>query len=294
MRIIPFIIIAVFMCIFQSWACVGPANIEGVAFTSGETINLQNLMNLGSENVNYIKEGDTPNVGIRYKSHFDPRAMVFIGNYGMSFQQNVSMACMGIIFPHLDSVNKFSPIAKETFDFAAALKTELAWLVSKNIIAISSATIAKIDSVLKTSGNGGVQYWTHADKTLSYDSWYEKDGLSGVWSVSGVNGVRSLDAVEGCSVVKPGSGLPPQGIGTVGIAAKPAVILKGSQSLAVRVLGNGGLVVFFPQMQNNASEHLIVMDCKGAIVRTKQVPAGLRSMYISGLAFSHYTARLQK
>jgi hypothetical protein len=56
-----------------------------------EAMNLQNLMSLGIEKVNYLKEGEEPNIGIRYISHYNPRAMVVVGNYGLAFQQNVRM-----------------------------------------------------------------------------------------------------------------------------------------------------------------------------------------------------------
>jgi hypothetical protein len=284
------------VCAFGSWswACVGPSNIEGVAFTSGETINVQTLMNMGVENVNYVKEGDAPNIGIRYKSHYDTRAMVFIGNYGLSFQQNVRMDCMGVVLPLADSPNVSLTIEKTTFNFAAAVKTELAWLASKGIVDLTAQRIAHIDSILSISTNGGTQYWTHAKTVLGYNSWYGYDSVSGKWIENGVNGVREVkgvNEVQGCSVVKPGSGVPPASLGTTAALSKTTPVSAGTRSCAVRQSGNGGLIVFLPHVVHSGVV-LVVTDLKGAAVRTKKVPAGVGSMYLNGLAVGRYTARL--
>jgi hypothetical protein len=282
---------AICLCYSMSTACLGPINVEGVAFTSGETMDLQNLTKLGVENENYLKDTQETNKGIRFKSHYDPRATVFIGNYGMAFKQNVRINCMGVVLPLPDSSNAYSAIAKTTFDFAAAVKTELTWLALKGIVDLSSATIAKIDSSLNASPNGGLQYWTHADSVLWYNMWYENDSVSGTWTINGVKGIRSLNKVQGCSVVIPGSGLPPQALGTTVVASNSVIISKRSQALAVRHLGSGGLIVFLPQSPRSEAV-VVVTNCKGAVVCTKSVPANIQSVCIDGLAFGRYTARL--
>jgi hypothetical protein len=288
-----FVVIMAGACFFLSRACVGPTNIEGVAFTSGETIHLQTLMNMGVENVNYLKEADTFNVGVRYKSHYDARATVFIGTYGMSFHQNVSMNCMGVVFPLPESASAYASIDKATFNFASAVKTELAWLASKGIVEITAEMTGKIDSTLLVSRNGGVQYWTHANSALEYNTWYTSDSISGVWSRDGVYGVKSVNGVNGCSVVKPGSGAPSAGLGTTAIVRSLNAVSHRMQVLSVRRLGDGGLIAFLPQRR--ASEAFVVVtDCKGAVVQTKRVSAGVQSLYISGLAFGRYAVRLMK
>ncbi len=286
------------VCAFGSlsWACVGPGNIEGVAFTSGETINLQTLTNMGVENVNYVKEGDAPNIGIRYRSHFDARAFVFVGNYGLSYQQNVRMECMGVVLPLADSMSASASIDKATFNFAAAVKAELTWMASKGVVGMTAEKISKIDSALCAAGNGGMQFWTHAQKTLAYNSWYAYDTVQSTWKVGGTDGVRAVNGVkgvEGCSVVKPGTGAPPGSLGTTAVLSGNRPVSAAIRPCTVRLLGDGGLVVFFSHEVRSGAV-LVVTDIKGAVVRTKKVPAGVGSMVLSGLGFGRYSARLLK
>jgi hypothetical protein len=292
MRFLPIIMATVCVAVLSSWACVSPANIEGVAFTSGETIDLQKLMDLGVENVNYMTDGKAPDIGVRYRSHYDSRAMVYVGRYGMSYQQNVIMNCMGVVLPLPDSAKEYSPISRDEFDFGAAVKTELAWLASKGIVALTAGTIDTIAAALDASFNGGVQYWTHADQVLGYNSWYVQDTLTGVWSSGGVRDVNGVYAVQGCSIIQPGSGLPPEGIGTTSVRSKRAVFVhQGDALLAVRRLCNGGTIVFLNPVQSPGGATIVVFDCRGAIAARRHVPAGARSLYIDGLAPGHYTAR---
>ncbi len=300
-----FLLITMAICAFtfQSWACLGPENIQGVAFTSGETIDLQKLMKMGTVNVNYFKDYEDSAIGIRYMSHYDSRAMVFIGNYGLSYMQNMRIACMGVILPIASESSVYTPISKETFDFSAAVKKELEWLVYNGIINISYKTIAAIDSSFSylspfalergdKARNGGMQYWTHANRVLAYNSWYDYDTISGTWSEKGADGVRSVNGLEGCSAVKPGVGLPPASLGTTAIFLKPVALSHGLKPLAVRRSGNGALIVFLPNAQRTTVALLTVINSRGALVCTKHVPLGVRSLYINGLAFGHYTARL--
>jgi hypothetical protein len=299
MRKVALTILMISTYAFQAWACLGPANIEGVALTSGETLNLQKLMLLGTENVNYFKDGDASAAGIRYMSHYDSRAMVFIGTYGMSYQQNMQMVCLGVILPLADSASVYSPIEKTTFNFAAAVKTELEWLSYNGVVNLSAETIAKIDSALSKAYNGGEQYWTHAHSALAYNSWYTYDSSSGTWrgngadGVNGVQGVKGTDELAGCSIIKPGVGVPPAGLGTTAITTKKNTVNNRMHSLSVRHTGDGGLIVFLPQAAR-PGEQLLVIDCRGAVVRKKDLNAGSASLYIEGLAHGHYNARLMR
>ncbi len=292
-------ILVLFMCAFRTWACLGPANIEGVALTSGETLNLQKLMQMGIEDVNYFRDGDASAAGIRYMSHYDSRAMVFVGTYGMSFQQNMQMACMGVILPQADSTSVYSPIEKATFDFAAAVKTEIEWLAYNGVVNVAAASIAQIDSALSKAENGGMQYWTHAHSTLAYNSWYTYDSSSGTWrgngadGVNGVQGVKGTDELAGCSIIKPGVGVPPAGLGTTAITTNRNAVINRIQPLSVRHTGDGGLIVFLPQTAR-AGEQLFVIDCRGAVARKKELQAGSVSLYIGGLAPGHYNVRLMR
>jgi hypothetical protein len=197
--------------------CISPANIEGVAFTAGESLDLGRLTALGIEGVNYSVDGKAPGVGIRYISHYDPQAMVYIGTYGMSYQNNLPLQCMGVVVP-VDS--PYQHFDTTQFHFSRAVRRELEWLAGMQVIAISADTIRRIDSILSGGSNGGIQYWTHAGTALGYNSWYEYDTLHSSWGGgSGVNGVDGLKTVRGvydvtgCSLVKPGSGMPQRPLG---------------------------------------------------------------------------------
>jgi hypothetical protein len=271
-------------------ACLGPTNIEGVSFTTGETLHVEKIAAMGAENVNYFKDGTSPNAGFRYKSHYDPKAMVFVGDYGISYQQNMHLSCMGVILPNADSAS----IA--AFDFAKAVKTELEWLVDCGVVVLPSATIQKIDSLLSRSSRGGLQYWTHGQTVLGYNSWYERDSATGKWSYNGVDGVRSpngMDGLDGCSVIKPGTGLPPSGLVTTSVTAKPAPAAQRMRPLIVRQLGSGGLLITFPQITTSEAT-IAVVNAKGGVVRMQRVPAAVRSVCIDGLAFGKYSVRVAR
>jgi hypothetical protein len=274
----------------MAWPCVSPANIEGVAFTLGEQLNAQKLIQCGTENVNYLKDGAEPDIGIRYISHYDPRAMVFIGNYGLSYQQNVRVNCMGVVLPLTDSANPTIRIDASVFDFAAAVKAELVWLSSNGIVDIAVETIEKIDSTLHASGNGGVQYWTHAKSVLGYNSWYVKDTLTGLWGSSGL-GINGVYAVKGCSVIQPGSGLPPSNLETAAVVPNAPSINRAMRPFAVRRLADGAAIVFFPQ-KTREDALLTAIDLKGAILFKQRVPAGIRSLYLQRSYAGHYVLSL--
>jgi hypothetical protein len=281
--------LAVCACYFPLIACGGLPNTEGVAFTAGETMRLENLTRLGVENVNYIKDTIAAANAIRFKSHFDPRVMAFVGSYGMEFG-HVRLNCMGIVLP-----DSLYASMRPTFDFPSAVKTELTWLSSNGIVDISSAVIAKAGSSLnarRSSGvNGDLQYWTHADSTLfGYNCWYPYDTIANTWADT-YECVRSRMSKVQCATVSPGSSLPPQILGTTAVASKSVTGSKRSRSLIVRHLGNGGLIVFLPQTQRSGAL-VVVTDCKGAVVCSKPVPAGIHSVCINGVAFGRYTARL--
>jgi hypothetical protein len=272
---------------FAALACIPPDNIEGVAFTSGEKLNLQNLIKLGAEKANYFKDGEDPNIVIRYKSHYDPRAMVFVGNIACGFHRgDVRMNCLGVVLPLADTAHqRIIATDKSVFNFAAAVKTELKWLVSNDIIVIERKAITRIDSALCSSGNGGVQYWTHASSVLGYHAWYIYDSVACAWSLT-----RGT-ARGGCAVVQPTIGLPPNDLETGVSTLKTAAFPKNIQPLWVRRLGNGVWIVFFPQ-KPRTDALLTVTDLRGALVYTKHIPADVLSLYINGLTFSYYVFRL--
>jgi hypothetical protein len=185
---------------------------------------------------------------------------------------------MGVVLPLADSAGAPINIETSEFDFAAAVKAELEWLASNGVIDLSAETIEKIASALRASGNGGIQYWTHTNSVLGYNSWYTKDTLSGVWG-SNLSAVRSINSVKGCSVIQPGSGLPPSNLETTSVLPNALSKNRIMQPFTVRRLANGAAIVFFPQKTREAAL-LTATDLKGAILFKQRVPAGIRSLYL--------------
>jgi hypothetical protein len=188
-------------------ACIGPTNIEGVAFTKNETFNFESLSCLGKDGINYkVALTDKGGTTVSYSSHYDPKAMVFFGNVGMSFQQDIMVNCLGIILPLSEEMlSNRTPVTKEMFDFAKAVKVELKWLVHQKVLTMDTTLIDSIGAALENVINGGIQYWTLQKNTLTYNSWYNYDIQSGVWAVNGadgVKGVNSVRGVNGCSGVQ--------------------------------------------------------------------------------------------
>jgi hypothetical protein len=269
-KIASFIIVSV---VLSAWCCMSPANLEGVAFTSGETLHVENLMKLGMENINYFKDGNDSAVGIRYISHYDSRAMVFVGTYGMSYQQSLPLNCMGVIFP-LDSA--LQKIDTNVFDFATAVKTELEWLVAQKVLTLSAETMFRIDSALSKASNGGVQYWTHAGTVLGYNSWYSYDTLMGNWG--GVDGVRGVKGVYGCSVIKPDTGLPPQQLGGTGIQTlRIDPETNTNLGMSIRQGRSGEILVCLNRPLEQVAT-LAICNCRGIAISRQTVPESMRSI----------------
>jgi hypothetical protein len=273
MRIAGFVIISV---ILSAWCCVSPTNLEGVAFTAAEMLNIENLTKLGTENINYFKDGNDTAVGIRYISHYDSRAMVFVGTYGMSYQQNMPLNCMGVIFPIDSARQKIDTIM---FDFAAAVKTELEWLIAQKIVALSAETMFKIDSALSKASNGGVQYWTHAGTVLGYNSWYSYDTLMGNWG--GTDGVRGVNGVYGCSVISPGTGLPPQQLGGTGIRSFCSNPKANTNYRMTIQQGRGGEIRVCLNRPLQQTSILSVFNCRGIVISRMRVSFNSQNFFIA-------------
>lgn len=191
-----------------SWSCVSPGNIEGVAFTSNEEVRLDNLTSLGEEGVNYLTDGEGEFTAVRYRSHYNERAMVYVGTYGISYQEGLNLPCMGVILDPEMMTEGYTLVQEDIFDFSEAVMTELRWLIANGVIELSQEAISAIDSSLRNAQNGGIQYWTLQNAVLGYNAWYNYDTLSGVWGVDGEDGVSGVNAVRavnsiGCSVIDP-------------------------------------------------------------------------------------------
>ncbi|MFP4417074.1 MAG: hypothetical protein ACLFSB_07370 [Chitinispirillaceae bacterium] len=189
--------------VFRGWGCLAPANMQGVAFTNEESLDLELLRSLGTEGEHYVVDGEAPQEAVRYRSHYDERAMVYVGTYGLSYQEGLALQCMGVILDPSILEGLYQPPSVEVFDFTAAVVTELQWLVEQGVIDLTDGLIDTIDSALTQASNGGIQYWTLQTDVLGYNSWYRYNEQSGVWSTKGedVDAVRGVNG--GCGVISP-------------------------------------------------------------------------------------------
>ena len=287
----------------SSWACLSPGNIVGVAFTAGETLDIAVITGMGTEGVNYFIDGDSVSTGIRYMSHYDPKAMVFVGHYGMSYQQNLPLSCMGVILPLPDTADEYAPIDKASFDFAAAVTAEIRWLVENGVVTLSEKTVHSIDSALSNADNGGSQYWTHAHSVLGYNSWYDHDSVEGTWASGGgggVNGVSGVDGVKevresqslsGCSVISPDVAVPPSGLNTTAVSFRQRAGCGNAQHFRIHHAGNSALTVRFSSPVRDGQK-LSIFNCRGEVLSATKLHAGLKSITIEGLPYGRYFGQL--
>jgi hypothetical protein len=274
-------------------ACGGLRNTEGVAFTAGETVDLLKLSKFGTEKVNYLKDSTVSKIEIVYKSHYDPRVLAFIGSYHGE-HQGIQGNCMGILVPS-DSTTNRPIIEYDSFNFAAAVNTELVWLSSRGIVTVSAEKISRIKSALNSAGqHGDIQYWTHADTVLwGYNCWFEYDTNAHHWmSARDPGGISCVKG--GCSFDGPDNTVPSHELSDVTLAMpdKRSLSLLSTKCM-VRQLGNKDLLIYLSQAVKHATT-VAVFDCKGAMVKMQRIPIGCHSIYISGLSTGHYTARLMR
>ncbi|MFW5785575.1 MAG: hypothetical protein ACOCW1_05265 [Chitinispirillaceae bacterium] len=260
------------------WSCLAPANIQGVAFTDGEEINLDIIQELGTEGVDFLVEGEKEQIAIRYQSHYDERATVYIGKYGLSYQENIPLSCMGVILnPDLiDDI--YNPPPVTLFDFSQAVRTELEWLVSEGVLDLTQEKITTIASELQDVQNGGVQYWTMQNDVLAYNSWYDYDSRVGTWRGSVGGEVDGVNGAKGCGVINPEyieftASLE----GTTSVAeTNPA--FRATQAKAA--LQQDGSLLVTSARPTTASATGRIVTVNGRLVKEFTIPAGVRTYRI--------------
>lgn len=86
-------------------ACLGPSNIEGVAFTNDEHLQLESLSVLGDSGVHYkVLLNENGGKTVCYPSHYNADGTVFIGNVGLVYTTEMTLNCMGIVVPQAESL----------------------------------------------------------------------------------------------------------------------------------------------------------------------------------------------
>jgi len=101
---------------------------------------------------------------IKYQSHFNPNAMVYLDFSSLYFSKNQIFPRMTIILD--PDLLLFAPIHRGNL-----VRDELQWLEKNNIVLnVRSVDMENIPDAL---GINPLQYWTHQDSALSYNCFYE-------------------------------------------------------------------------------------------------------------------------
>ncbi len=174
-----------------SMACIGPENVQGVAFTAGEEIDFARIETLGQAGVDYLKESTDSSVTYRLRTATDG-AMLFLTNRGVGFMEHIEMPVLGV---KVDSA-LFEKLVESNFDttvfnFSSAVLKEVNRMVSLDIMSLKEAQISAIEKAFATLShrNGGQQYWTKQGDVMAYNTWFDENGGGGVWG-----GVKGVDA----------------------------------------------------------------------------------------------------
>ncbi|NLD95009.1 MAG: hypothetical protein GX639_20330 [Fibrobacter sp.] len=266
------------------WACPSPSNIEGVAFTSQESIDLTKFKSLGTNDTQFLRDSSDAGIAVRYRSHYSNDAMVFVGSYGLSYQQSLTLNCMGIIV----DPDKFeaTSLTRSNFYFADAVRVELLWMREQGIITIDNETITAIFDSLDKSSNGGVQYWTLQKHVLGYNSWYDKDTQSGVWGVDNVNSVRSVKAAT-CAGINAEYKAFTQSIDLVGVKN-----LYQQSAQTFRITKNTATSLTIIPWSNIDNVKIVTTSGKFCPVHINAISGGVRVSFNSQISPGFYFLKL--
>jgi hypothetical protein len=179
-----FILTAVLVFAWAAYACFNPADqwAAGVVWTSGETTDFSVIETMGEEGRHYLKESDSGTVKYTYRSHYAPvTAMVYLGSYATDFNPQAAPRMAVVLDTGED---------KDAFDFAAAVRAELDWLVAAGVIEMPLADRVRAEDSLAAVDVGNAQYWTLQQDVLPYNSFFLWDSTTGTWSTVSANTYR--------------------------------------------------------------------------------------------------------
>ena len=195
-------LVAILFLSALTFACFNPADqwAAGIIWNDCESVDFMYIDSMGKKDINYFFFRESiaepkiyESMKWTFRSHYDSaHAMVYLGYfvlYSNAGKSNSSEYGNYDVFPRMAVILDSTQDAN-LFDFSKAIETELQWLVYYGILRMSSEAIQKAVDSLKTH-HGNAQYWTHQSNVLSYNSWYDKDTQTGIWSVNGVKTLRS-------------------------------------------------------------------------------------------------------
>jgi hypothetical protein len=157
-------------------ACYEPANVFGIQFNAGESVDPDIIATMGEEGVNY--RVNTMNV-YTFRGHYDPSVMVSLASTGMSFVIDTSV------------------IQLEGFPFGTCIRTELDWLVDAGILAMDRLAIERAEQAYNDRNpswfsTAGPVYWTNQDTLLVSSIWIDENGTYVLIDCIGSDGTVDL------------------------------------------------------------------------------------------------------
>ena len=137
-------------------ACYEPANVFGIQFNAGESVEPDIIKTMGEEGVNYRVN----NINVyTFRGHYDPSVMVSLSTHGMSLVVDTSI------------------LQLESFPFGTCIRTELEWLVDVGILAMDRIAIERAERAYNDRNPSwfsiaGPVYWTKQDTLLVSSIWW--------------------------------------------------------------------------------------------------------------------------
>jgi hypothetical protein len=187
----------------------------GVLLNNGEPTAYAALEPLGTDSRHFLKTRDNDSLVIyKYRGHYDPlHTMVQLGWYRLNLTD---------VFPEL-VVLLDTTQDRETFDFAQAVGTELAWLADQGIIGMTPDARQEAVESLAVGHSGNSRYWTQQRQVLQYNWFFVYDSASGSWT--GMGAYRN-----GCGMDATFE-LPPEELGvvTIGNYARISALVEDYQ-----------------------------------------------------------------
>ncbi len=201
---------------------------------------------------------------IRYRSHYDPEAMVYLNFTVVNFEKSQSFATIKIMTnPDIKYVNGF--------DYAKAVKTELQWLTNQKILTgVTDLTVSRIEEAINKEMG---QFWTLQDTLLPYNAFFTLNiDTAGKWNWGNI-AVARKGCGEQIQFVLPSDSLK---FGTT--SGKKNTFSSSERSFEVRITGKRLFIDLYRSLLSPAQVEII--DLNGRLLHRASLPVNQNSFVI--------------
>jgi hypothetical protein len=198
---------------------------------------------------------------IRYRSHYNPEAMVYLDFTVVNITKTLVSPSMKIITN--PDVEYFIG-----FDYARAVATELKWLINQKIITgVTDVTVSRIEEVMK---NRMGLFWTFQDTLLAYNAFYLLTiDTTGKWNWGDLI-VERNGCGEEIKFTLPADSLM---YGTTSVKKRPEK--SNERSFGVKMSDNSISINFYRNLPSPAQIEIINLN--GKLLHKVSVPANQNS-----------------